>query len=92
MDLPNANRKQARMFLTKCFILVKNIVFPWPIISNNAFIHSLKVCQGPYDPVLVKAWEDWDDKHGSENDHPKQFPETQVNSFISLMFVCEYSL
>ncbi|KAK2634612.1 hypothetical protein Ddye_029404 [Dipteronia dyeriana] len=38
---------------------------------------DLKVCQGPYDAVLVKAWEDWDDKHGSENDHPKQFPENQ---------------
>ncbi|KAL5834226.1 hypothetical protein ACOSQ4_013723 [Xanthoceras sorbifolium] len=38
---------------------------------------DLKVCQGPYDDVLIKAWEDWDDKHGSENDHPKQFPENQ---------------
>lgn len=39
---------------------------------------SIKVCEGPYDPVLLKAWETWDTEHGSENDHPKQFPENQV--------------
>lgn len=38
---------------------------------------DLKVCQGSYDSVLIKAWEDWDEKHGSENDHPKDFPEKQ---------------
>jgi len=27
---------------------------------------------------LVKAWDYWDEKHGSENDHPKEFPEKQV--------------
>lgn len=43
-----------------------------------SFICSLRVCQGPYDPALVKAWEYWDEKHGSENDHPKEFPEKQV--------------
>lgn len=43
-----------------------------------SFIRSLRVCQGPYDPALVKAWEYWDEKHGSENDHPKEFPEKQV--------------
>ncbi|KAH7574861.1 hypothetical protein JRO89_XS02G0014200 [Xanthoceras sorbifolium] len=45
---------------------------------NRSLSTSLKVCQGPYDDLLVKAWEDWDDRqHGSENDHPKQFPENQ---------------
>lgn len=39
---------------------------------------SLRVCQGLYDSALVSAWEDWDGKHGSENDHPKEFPENQV--------------
>ncbi|XP_011659430.1 serine/threonine-protein kinase haspin homolog isoform X2 [Cucumis sativus] len=39
---------------------------------------DLRVCQGSYDAVLVKAWEDWDEKHGSENDHPKEFPEKQL--------------
>lgn len=41
-------------------------------------ICSLRVCQGSYDPALVRAWEYWDEKHGSENDHPKEFPEKQV--------------
>ncbi|CAO2832487.1 unnamed protein product [Amaranthus hypochondriacus] len=38
---------------------------------------DIKVCQGPYDPILIRAWESWDTDHGSENDHPKQFPENQ---------------
>lgn len=38
----------------------------------------MRVCQGHYDASLLKAWEDWDGKHGSENDHPKEFPEKQV--------------
>lgn len=42
------------------------------------FSYSLKVCQGSYDGTLIKAWEDWDEKNGSENDHPKEFPEKQV--------------
>lgn len=40
--------------------------------------YSMRVCQGHYDASLLKAWEDWDGKHGSENDHPKEFPEKQV--------------
>lgn len=44
--------------------------------------NSLRVCQGSYDAVLIKAWEDWDEKHGSENDHPKEFPEKQVSLCI----------
>ncbi|KOM39302.1 hypothetical protein LR48_Vigan03g268400 [Vigna angularis] len=48
----------------------------------NAFIDCIefRVCQGPYDAELIRAWEDWDLKHGSENDHPKEFPEKQVSS------------
>ncbi|CAN8294702.1 unnamed protein product [Cochlearia groenlandica] len=46
---------------------------------------DIKVCQGPYDPILIKAWEDWDAKHGSENDHP-DFPEKQCY----VMFVLEH--
>ncbi|CAH2038479.1 unnamed protein product [Thlaspi arvense] len=46
---------------------------------------DLKVCQGPYDPVLIKAWEEWDAKNGSENDHP-DFPEKQCY----VMFVLEH--
>ncbi|KAF5729236.1 serine/threonine-protein kinase haspin [Tripterygium wilfordii] len=38
---------------------------------------DLQVCQGSYDPALIKAWEDWDENNGSENDHPKDFPEKQ---------------
>ncbi|GFP80389.1 serine/threonine-protein kinase haspin, partial [Phtheirospermum japonicum] len=45
----------------------------------NTFIRTidLRVCQGYYDSALVSAWEDWDGKHSSENDHPKEFPEDQ---------------
>ncbi|CAH8326610.1 unnamed protein product [Eruca vesicaria subsp. sativa] len=46
---------------------------------------DIKVCQGPYDPILIKAWEDWDAKNGSENDHP-DFPEKQCY----VMFVLEH--
>ncbi|KAK9192461.1 hypothetical protein WN944_003153 [Citrus x changshan-huyou] len=38
---------------------------------------EIKVCQGPYDAALIQAWEDWDDKHCSENDNPEEFPENQ---------------
>ncbi|KAK9692110.1 hypothetical protein RND81_09G241300 [Saponaria officinalis] len=53
-----------------------------PELVDNAtttFIETkdIKVCQGPYDPVLLKAWETWDAKNGSENDHPTLFPEQQ---------------
>ncbi|CAM8920985.1 unnamed protein product [Rhodiola kirilowii] len=43
---------------------------------TSSFIETLdiQVCEGPYDETLIKAWEDWDEKHGSENDHPKEFP------------------
>ncbi|KAM7273078.1 hypothetical protein ACFE04_027742 [Oxalis oulophora] len=41
------------------------------------FIDSSKVCQGRYDDFLIKAWEDWGEKHDSENDHPNQFPDDQ---------------
>ncbi|KAG8369024.1 hypothetical protein BUALT_Bualt15G0107200 [Buddleja alternifolia] len=38
---------------------------------------DLRVCEGYYDSALINAWEDWDAKHGSENDHPKEFPANQ---------------
>ncbi|KAK8545933.1 hypothetical protein V6N12_026742 [Hibiscus sabdariffa] len=38
---------------------------------------DLKVCQGLYDVSLIRAWEKWDEKNGSENDHPREFPEKQ---------------
>ncbi|GAU11411.1 hypothetical protein TSUD_344020 [Trifolium subterraneum] len=51
-------------------------------LSNNlcgTFIESIefRVCQGRYDAALIRAWEEWDHKHSSENDHPKEFPEQQ---------------
>ncbi|XAR52751.1 Non-specific serine/threonine protein kinase [Bertholletia excelsa] len=47
--------------------------------SCRTFIETieLRVCQGPYNAALIRAWEEWDGKHGSENDHPKEFPEDQ---------------
>ncbi|RVW77373.1 Serine/threonine-protein kinase haspin-like [Vitis vinifera] len=47
---------------------------------------SLRVCQGPYDAALIRAWEDWDEQHGSENDHPREFPEKQCY----VVFVLEH--
>ncbi|KAK7337651.1 hypothetical protein VNO77_18236 [Canavalia gladiata] len=38
---------------------------------------EFRVCQGQYDAALIQAWEDWDHKHGSENDHPREFPDKQ---------------
>ncbi|KAK7284456.1 hypothetical protein RJT34_19202 [Clitoria ternatea] len=45
----------------------------------RAFIECIefRICQGPYDPALIRAWEDWDHKHSSENDHPREFPDKQ---------------
>ncbi|KAJ9563692.1 hypothetical protein OSB04_008852 [Centaurea solstitialis] len=37
----------------------------------------LRVCEGAYDDAMIKAWEQWDKKHVSENDHPKEFTENQ---------------
>ncbi|PWZ38108.1 Serine/threonine-protein kinase haspin [Zea mays] len=47
--------------------------------SCNGFIETkdFRVCQGPYDPFLISAWEDYDAKRGSENDHPKEFTREQ---------------
>ncbi|CAN6219667.1 unnamed protein product [Urochloa humidicola] len=49
------------------------------IDSCNGFIQTkdFRVCQGPYDPFLIRAWEDYDAKRGSENDHPKDFASEQ---------------
>lgn len=47
--------------------------------SCNGFIETKDfwVCRGAYDPSLISAWEDWDAKHGSENDHPQDFSNDQ---------------
>ncbi|RWR76366.1 serine/threonine-protein kinase haspin isoform X1 [Cinnamomum micranthum f. kanehirae] len=47
------------------------------ICTNFIETKDVRVCQGAYDASLIKAWEDWDAKNGSENDHPKEFPEKQ---------------
>ncbi|KAI5070868.1 hypothetical protein GOP47_0015211 [Adiantum capillus-veneris] len=48
-------------------------------VCNN-FIETkmVKVCQGLYGHALMEAWEIWNLRHESENDHPKVFPENQV--------------
>lgn len=51
------------------------------VLIALCFLFSFRVCQGAYDVGLVSAWEDWDAKHGSENDHPKEFSEEQVFIF-----------
>ncbi|XP_042476477.1 serine/threonine-protein kinase haspin homolog isoform X2 [Macadamia integrifolia] len=54
--------------------------------SCTSFIETidLRVCQGAYDPMLIRAWEEWDGKHGSENDHPKEFPENQITAALAV--------
>ncbi|XP_062081741.1 serine/threonine-protein kinase haspin homolog isoform X2 [Humulus lupulus] len=47
---------------------------------------DLKVCQGSYDATMIKAWEEWDENNGSENDHPNEFPDKQRY----VMFVLEH--
>ncbi|KAL6146437.1 PREDICTED: serine/threonine-protein kinase haspin [Fragaria vesca subsp. vesca] len=47
---------------------------------------DLRVCQGCYDAALIKAWEDWDENHVSENTHPREFPENQ----FYVIFVLEH--
>ncbi|XP_076946846.1 serine/threonine-protein kinase haspin homolog [Bidens hawaiensis] len=44
-----------------------------------AFIRtlSLRVCDGVYDDAMIRAWEEWDKKHFSENDHPTEFAKKQ---------------
>ncbi|MCO5558545.1 hypothetical protein L7F22_012130 [Adiantum nelumboides] len=48
-------------------------------VCNN-FIETklVKVCQGLYGQTLLDAWEKWNIRHESENDHPKVFPKNQV--------------
>ncbi|XP_062188509.1 serine/threonine-protein kinase haspin homolog [Phragmites australis] len=47
--------------------------------SCDGFIETkdFRVCRGAYDPSLISAWEDYDTKRGSENDHPKDFTSGQ---------------
>ncbi|OMP09397.1 hypothetical protein COLO4_05510 [Corchorus olitorius] len=33
---------------------------------------------------LIRAWEKWDEKNSSENDHPKEFPEKQVTAALAV--------
>ncbi|KAL8241661.1 hypothetical protein R6Q59_011963 [Mikania micrantha] len=47
---------------------------------------SLRVCDGPYDDAMIRAWEEWDKKHFSGNDNPIDFAENQ--RFV--VFVQEY--
>ncbi|KAH7314373.1 hypothetical protein KP509_21G000300 [Ceratopteris richardii] len=48
-------------------------------VCNN-FIETkmVKVCQGLYGRTLINAWEEWNVKHESENDHPSVFPKNQL--------------
>lgn len=48
------------------------------ICTNFIETKAIRVCQGTYDAFIMKAWEDWDEKHTSENDHPMLFPEKQL--------------
>ncbi|CAL5084291.1 unnamed protein product [Urochloa decumbens] len=54
--------------------------------SCDGFIETkdFRVCQGTYDPFMISAWEDYDAKRGSENDHPKDFTSEQYYIFFVL--------
>lgn len=67
-------RHQCRQTYTLLTDYHSSLMYPWFV-----FWDRIRVCQGPYDPSLIQAWEDWDEKHSSENDHPKEFPEKQVS-------------
>ncbi|KAF6154952.1 hypothetical protein GIB67_018389 [Kingdonia uniflora] len=68
--------------------LLEEVVLSWTLnllrsnVDNacTTFIETidLRLCEGSYDAALIGAWEDWDVKHGSENDHPIEFPNKQV--------------
>ncbi|KAF3793275.1 Serine/threonine-protein kinase haspin [Nymphaea thermarum] len=45
--------------------------------KNFIETRGIRVCQGAYEEFLIKAWQDWDLKHTSENDHPESFPKQQ---------------
>ncbi|KAM2687762.1 hypothetical protein EV2_010498 [Malus domestica] len=57
----------------------------------TTFIETIdvRVCQGSYDAALIKAWEDWNEKCGSENDHPKAFPDNQSETYRKMKKVTE---
>lgn len=46
----------------------------------------MRVCQGPYDASLIRAWEDWEVNQGTLNDNPREFPEKQVAFYAN--FYC----
>ncbi|XP_077218590.1 protein kinase superfamily protein isoform X2 [Tasmannia lanceolata] len=45
--------------------------------TNFIETKDVRVCHGAYDASLIRAWEEWDVKNGSENDNPKEFQENQ---------------
>ncbi|XP_020596846.1 serine/threonine-protein kinase haspin homolog isoform X1 [Phalaenopsis equestris] len=45
--------------------------------ANFIETKDFRVCQGLYDTHLIRAWEEWDAKNNSENDHPCAFPDNQ---------------
>lgn len=69
------------IIIMACFNFEIEIIEIWFAFLTLS-LNSLKVCQGSYDAALIKAWEEWDEKNGSENDHPKQFSEKQVYDFL----------
>ncbi|KAG2436314.1 hypothetical protein HXX76_006625 [Chlamydomonas incerta] len=46
--------------------------------------HAVAVCRGPYSHELVKAWDKWDAKHGSENEPVSQLPPDQLYWCIAM--------
>lgn len=64
--------------------LVKYMLL-WPTVVQSQLIiaHilcSLRVCDGVYDDAMLRAWDEWDTKHISENDRPTEFAKKQVSN------------
>jgi len=73
------------------FLLILQLSTRISSIYGPIFCDRFRVCQGPYDAELIRAWEDWDLKHGSENDHPKEFPDKQVSFLTSSVIRDEFT-
>ncbi|XP_078355876.1 serine/threonine-protein kinase haspin-like [Oculina patagonica] len=41
-------------------------------------LHRVRCCQDAYPGQLIKEWDQWQEKHGTDNDRPDIFPSDQI--------------
>ena len=51
---------------------------PAPSTSGFIHCHAVGVCHGEYAPALLEAWDEFDERKGSENDRPGAFTAEQL--------------